>query len=163
MTEYGTLSGRDILIEVARHLNVRSAGRMRRVNRAFYALIDPACYCSERELARLRRITALRYRNPMWELITKYPDKPWDWFGVSKNPNITLEIVLVNPSLLWYWKGVSKNPNITLEMVLANPTIKWDWYGISKNPNITLDMYWQTPHCRGTGNVWAIIQTLRLT
>ena len=27
------------------------------------------------------------------EIIEKYPDKPWSWFGVSKNPNITIEFI----------------------------------------------------------------------
>ena len=24
--------------------------------------------------------------NPLWYLIEKYPNKPWDWDGISRNP-----------------------------------------------------------------------------
>ena len=27
------------------------------------------------------------------DIIDKYPDKPWNWGGISCNPNITMEII----------------------------------------------------------------------
>ena len=35
-------------------------------------------------------------------------DKPWDWFGLSQNPNITWDIVEANPDKHWDWKSLSK-------------------------------------------------------
>ena len=27
------------------------------------------------------------------EIIEQHPDKPWDWYAISDNPNLTMEIV----------------------------------------------------------------------
>ena len=37
------------------------------------------------------------------EFVEKYPDKPWDWYGLSCNPNITMEIVEKYPDKPWNW------------------------------------------------------------
>ena len=42
--------------------------------------------------------------NPLWYLIQKYPEKPWNWFWISHNPNITWEHILINPEKPWNWK-----------------------------------------------------------
>ena len=49
------------------------------------------------------------------EIIEKYPNKPWDWFYISKNPNITMEIIEKYPDKPWNWRVISKHPNITME------------------------------------------------
>jgi len=87
-------------------------------------------------------------------------DKPWDWYYLSKNLNLTLEIVKANSDKLnwrwlsynltttwdivkanldkpWNWSWLSKNPNITWEIVEANPDKPWNWGWLSMNPNIT--------------------------
>jgi len=30
------------------------------------------------------------------EIIEKYPNKPWNWHGISRNPNITLKFIEKN-------------------------------------------------------------------
>ena len=65
------------------------------------------------------------------------PDKPWNWYWLSANPNITMEIVAANPDAPWDWSWLSENPNITWEIVAANPDAQWDWSELSANPNIT--------------------------
>ena len=106
-------------------LDVRSAARLRRVNRAFYALIDPAARTTSGEMKRLQRINRLRYHNALWTLITKYPDKKWSHRWVSGHENITLDIILSNPQFPWDWYYVSQNPNITIEMVLEHVELPW--------------------------------------
>ena len=51
-----------------------------------------------------------------------------------------MEIVQANPNIDWDYYELSKNPNITWEIVQANPNIDWDYYELSKNPNITWEM-----------------------
>jgi len=68
------------------------------------------------------------------DLLQLYPDKPWNWYGLSSNPNISWEIVCSNPDKPWDWYELSMNPNITLEIVCSNPDKPWNWYGLSKNP-----------------------------
>ena len=59
-------------------------------------------------------------------------DKPWDWFGLSQNPNITWDIVEANPDKHWDWDKISGNKNITFDIVEANPDKHWDWKSLSK-------------------------------
>jgi hypothetical protein len=60
------------------------------------------------------------------EFILANPTKPWDWYRISQNPNITLEIISANSHLPWNWTSISQNPNITPEFILANLTKPWD-------------------------------------
>ena len=43
------------------------------------------------------------------EIIEKYPDKPWDWEYISKNPNIMMEIIEKNPDKPWDWASISQS------------------------------------------------------
>jgi len=91
----------------------------------------------------------------------------WNWYGVSKNSNITMEIVNQNPALPWNNRGLSRNPNLTIDQVLkcleieqneldwgdisshsnitmeiiaTYPDLPWDWsHGVSSNPNLTIE------------------------
>lgn len=36
-----------------------------------------------------------------WEIIEANPDKPWNWWVLSKHPNITLDIVEANLDKHW--------------------------------------------------------------
>jgi hypothetical protein len=59
--------------------------------------------------------------NHLHKLITKFPDKPWNWECLSNNPNTTIDMVLANSDKPWRWSYLSENPNITFDIVLANP------------------------------------------
>jgi hypothetical protein len=47
--------------------------------------------------------------NWFWKFVEAHPHKPWDWYGLSRNPNITWEIVEANPDKPWCWKSLSWN------------------------------------------------------
>ena len=81
----------------------------------------------------------------MWEIVRDNPEKPWSWFGLSRNPNIMWKIVRDNPEKPWNWFFLSKNPNITWEIVRDNPEKPWSWVGLSKNPNITWEIVRDNP------------------
>ena len=72
-------------------------------------------------------------------LLEKYPEKPWDWGGISSNPNITMEMIEKHPEKPWSWNGISYNPNITMEFIEKYPEKPWDWDALSFNPNITME------------------------
>jgi hypothetical protein len=69
------------------------------------------------------------------EIIQNNLDKNWSWIWLSKNPNITMEIVEAHPDKPWNWswRGLSRNPNITMEFVEAYPDKPWSWHGLSSN------------------------------
>src|SRR5208283_3501814 len=74
-------------------------------------------------------------KNPLIYLLEKYPDKPWNWHGVSQNPNITPEYIETHPELPWRWHSISYNPNITPEFIESHPELPWNWNCIiSRNP-----------------------------
>jgi len=104
--------------------------------------------------------------NPLWYLILKYPEKPWNWRLISKNPIITWDIIRTNPKKPW-------NPNITKrikreiqdqqfpsnfnsewhdasriaiwEHIKSTSEKSWHWRGVSKNPNVTWDIIQENP------------------
>ena len=51
-------------------------------------------------------------------LLKKYPDKLWDWSGLSYNSNITMKDVLNNPDKPW--DCLLLNKNITIEFIEKN-------------------------------------------
>ena len=59
---------------------------------------------------------------------------------LSKNPNITREIIKNNPDKPWDYYWLSQNPNITWDIVQNNPNKSWDYSLFSKNPNITWEI-----------------------
>ena len=77
--------------------------------------------------------------NLLIKLLEKYPDKPWDWRYISRNPNITMEFIEKYPNKPWNWRGISANPNITMDIIEKYPDKPWKWhFGISRNPNLTI-------------------------
>ena len=71
-------------------------------------------------------------------LIEKYPDKRWNWYELSANPNITMSYIINNPDKPWDWCCLSLNPNMTMSDVLNNPDKPWYWPHLSVNKNITM-------------------------
>ncbi len=79
------------------------------------------------------------------------PDKIklWDWFHISYR--VVIEDVLRWPTFPWNWESLSKNPNITMDIITERPhgtnlvvgdnaenrTLPWDNRAMLKNPNIT--------------------------
>ena len=50
-----------------------------------------------------------------WEILYKYPNQAWNWYEVSRNPNITPEILKEyknDKNLEWDRRGILENPNI---------------------------------------------------
>ncbi len=66
--------------------------------------------------------------------LEKNCDKPWDWYFLSINPNLSFQYVLDHPELPWYWYGLSRD--VPFKYVLDHPKLPWNWYGLSENPNI---------------------------
>ena len=43
------------------------------------------------------------------EIIEKYPNKPWNWWHISQNPNITMEFIEKYPNKPWDFGLLSQN------------------------------------------------------
>ena len=70
------------------------------------------------------------------DIITKYPDKrcEWYWGFVAANPSIRMQDIMDYPEYPWKWHyGVSSNPNLTMDFINQNPTKFWNFNLISFN------------------------------
>lgn len=79
-----------------------------------------------------------RYANHLLTLIIMLRNNDWDWYDISKNPNITIKDVLNYPEKPWNWNALSSNPNITLADLLKHPYLQWNWWHLTVHPNITV-------------------------
>ena len=55
--------------------------------------------------------------NTLEYLLERYPDRPWYWWLISQNPNITMEIIEQYPDKPWNWYYTSQNPNINIRFI----------------------------------------------
>ena len=83
-----------------------------------------------------------KFKNITQYIINKYPDKPWDWEWLIENTNIKLEkYILFNliEKYLYKWNyyELSKNPNITEEFILKHPSQNWNIKYLINNNKIT--------------------------
>ena len=69
-------------------------------------------------------------RNPVFYLIEKYIDKPWDWKCLSLNPNITPDFIEKHIDKPWDLYSLARNPNIlniTPDFVEKHIDKPWNW------------------------------------
>ena len=96
-----------------------------------------------------------KYSNHLLTLLKLFPNESWNYYEVSRNPNITWDIIFNDPSLLciksrWIFPGLTRNPNpLTTgwNIIKNNPNKARDWdsYELSRNPNITWDIVKNNP------------------
>ena len=79
-----------------------------------------------------------------WSIISQMLDKNWNWDQLSKNKDLTIDIVKQHVTF-WDWFSISSHRNITLSDVLENPDLPWNWSGLSSNPSITRPIKEQHP------------------
>lgn len=79
--------------------------------------------------------------NITWNIIKDNFDKPWCWKTLLGNPNITWEIATgKDVPYQDNWLYMSRNPNITWDIIRQNPDKLWNWFYLSAHPNITWDI-----------------------
>jgi hypothetical protein len=101
----------------------------------------------------------MKAKCPVIYLVLKYPKKRWNWYRITKNKSVTMDIIRDFPFLPWVVKAISENPNIDISMIkrysnsldpikysrapippqdiLDNLDIPWDYTTIlGKNPKI---------------------------
>ena len=94
------------------------------------------------------------------------PDLPWDYEGLSANPNTTLRLVDAMPDAPWDYGLLGSMPTLKLEDVrarfgrgwligltdhinmqalLCQPQLPWDWHGVSRSPHLDIAAVAQDP------------------
>jgi hypothetical protein len=67
------------------------------------------------------------------EYLLENLDKNLDWFNVSYQKNITMQMVIDHPECPWDYEGLSLNPNLTAEFLFNNINKEWVFHYISEN------------------------------
>jgi hypothetical protein len=108
-----------------------------------------------------------------WNFLREHTHYPWDWYQLSKHPNITLEMIHSSWQLIdvnWNWRGIAENPNVSIkdleryspepesrQHLIYSPRLTWqdivqrgilspwDWRELSKSPAITWDIVQEHP------------------
>lgn len=83
--------------------------------------------------------------NHLYILLCLFPEQAWDYYYLSKNPNITWDIVCAHPDKPWNYRQLSANINITWQIVQNHANRPWDYRYLSANPNITPDIVQNNP------------------
>ena len=85
-------------------------------------------------------LTPRQNDNSLLILLKLYPNKHWDWFDVTCNPNITIEHVIDNPSLPWDITALRWNVNITPDVVRKyKDDFVWNYDDLCLNDNFTIE------------------------
>ena len=65
---------------------------------------------------------ALAIQDIHQSITDQYPSKQW------------FQYILNHPEYPWNWGGISKNPNLTMNMIEKYSAVPWNWHGVSANP-----------------------------
>ena len=59
--------------------------------------------------------------------ICNHLDFPWDFRGISYNPNMNIEMFNKFPNENWLLSKLSFNIGITVQDIIDHPTVFWNW------------------------------------
>ena len=102
-----------------------------------------SCFCNCSKI-KYNIQTLSRNKNITWNIIKNNLDIKWNWTELSKHDNISIDIIKNNQSHPWdYFNGVSKNKNLTSDFVENMNNITWNYYvftwDFNKNFNFVKD------------------------
>jgi hypothetical protein len=66
------------------------------------------------------------WSNYWFKFIIQLSKKPLIWYLISKNPNLTMEIIEKYPDKPWEWNLISCNLNLTMDMIEKYPDKHWN-------------------------------------
>lgn len=84
------------------------------------------------------------------EVLNKYINKPWALRFLSKNKNLTLDFILSKvskPWNCWIYEDI-KHTGFTLEHLVNNRHIHLDWSQVCESPDINFEIIKKTPHAK---------------
>lgn len=82
------------------------------------------------------------------DMVEMLIDKPWDWTALSCHPHMTWEFVEKYKEKPWCWPVISSHPMLTSETVFKHPDHSWSWNELSYNRNISWNLvktFWYKP------------------
>ncbi len=73
------------------------------------------------------------------EQLYKFPDKPWNWKGISNNTCLTMNVILDHLDKSWDWTKISRYSNIPMDIVQLHSDKPWCYKSMSVNQNLTIN------------------------
>ena len=64
---------------------------------------------------------------------------PWDWDYIAFNPNINLKNIKENIDKPWNFYKLSYNQSVTIDILNNFINREWDWDSLSENKNLTIE------------------------
>ena len=122
----------DVILQIIGHLPMKKQFACSKLSRRFRQALTPKAWstCVQRSIT--SSFSWIMY------MILRFPEKPWDWAWLSRNPSVKMSDVLEHPEKPWNWAELSRNPGIKLSDVLEHPEKPWNWIYLSNNPGIKL-------------------------
>jgi len=78
-------------------------------------------------------------------VVELHPEWPWDYDGLSENPNLTWEIVQKSPHQPWNYYKLTIHPCVTWKIIMDHPELPWKFSLFVRNPNATWEILQQHP------------------
>jgi hypothetical protein len=76
----------------------------------------------------------------------KVPERSWYYDLLSKNRNITMQVVKAYPDKPWNYRALSSKPDLEMDFVLENMGKDWDFKKISSHPELTRGIIYANQH-----------------
>jgi hypothetical protein len=100
--------------------------------------------CNYREILNTFR-DACKNQQIKWYHVVENPLLPWDYYNLSANRGITMDIVERTPELPWDYTKLSQNPNVTREFYENHLDKDWSVFSLTQNPNFDIDYILSRP------------------
>ena len=75
----------------------------------------------------------------LWEAVAAEPNQPWDFWKLSKHPEVPWELVVAFSHKRWDWQTLSSHPRMNFDDVRSLADKDWDWGALSDHPNVSLE------------------------
>lgn len=78
-------------------------------------------------------------RAELWDAVGAAPNQPWDYWKLSRHPELAWGMVERLAHKGWDWEILSRHPGLAFGFVRDHPDKGWDWAALGDHPNISLE------------------------
>lgn len=81
----------------------------------------------------------------LWDAVCAEPNQPWDYWKLSRHPELTWEVVRRLAHKGWNWAALSQHSGLEFGLIREHSDKAWDWDALSEHPNISLEVIEENP------------------
>ena len=102
--------------------------------------MDTILNCSENDLNKLNDFYKNQFSNEFFNMIETHSNYNWNWWELSKNHNISMDIIENNPTMNWYHLYVKNNPNVDI-MFYINKFNRFSWRALFNSERMSMHLF----------------------